>query len=83
MEAAGDLGLKVVQVLVLSPFPAERLSGALKGTQRLMDVECNATGQLARLAGLYGVRADDRILKYDGRPFSLEDLKEELGRRGA
>lgn len=82
MEAAGDLGLKVVQVLVLSPFPADKLGDALKGTQRLIDVECNSTGQLARLAGLYGLRADDLILKYDGRPFSLEDLKEELRRRG-
>jgi 2-oxoglutarate ferredoxin oxidoreductase subunit alpha len=83
IEAAEDLGLKVVQVLVLSPFPAGRLGEALKGAQRLIDVECNSTAQLAKLAGLYGLQADDRILKYDGRPFSLEDLKEELGRVGA
>jgi 2-oxoglutarate ferredoxin oxidoreductase subunit alpha len=83
IEAAEGLGLKVVQLLVLSPFPADRLGEALKGTQRLIDVECNSTGQLARLAGLYGFRADNLVLKYDGRPFSLEDLQEELGRVGA
>ena len=83
VEAGENFGLKVVQVLVLSPFPAGKLGDALKGTQRLIDVECNSTGQLAKLAGLYGLQADDLVLKYDGRPFSLEDLEEELGRRDA
>jgi 2-oxoglutarate ferredoxin oxidoreductase subunit alpha len=83
IEAGKNFGLKVVQVLVLSPFPAGKLGDALKGTQRLIDVECNSTGQLAKLAGLYGLQADDLVLKYDGRPFSLEDLEEELGRRDA
>jgi hypothetical protein len=35
---------------------------------------------LARLAGSYGIRIEDLILKYDGRPFSVEDLKRELRR---
>ncbi len=80
MEAAGKLGLKVIQVLVLSPFPEKKLKDALQGVERLLAVECNSTGQLARLAGFFGVKTEERILKYDGRPFSVEDLMAELGR---
>jgi 2-oxoglutarate ferredoxin oxidoreductase subunit alpha len=79
-EAARKLGLKVIYVLVLSPFPERRLKSALQGVERLLAVECNSTGQLARLAGFYGIKTQDRILKYDGRPFSVEDLLAQLGR---
>jgi len=80
VEAARKLGLRVIQVLVLSPFPEGKLKSALHGVERLLAVECNSTGQLERLAGFYGIKTQDRILKYDGRPFSVEDLLAELGR---
>ncbi len=79
-EAAKKMGLKVIYVLVLSPFPEKRLKNALQGVDRLLAVECNSTGQLARLAGYYGIKTQDRILKYDGRPFSVEDLLAKLRR---
>ena len=81
-EAAERLGLRAIQVLALSPFPKRRLIEALQGVERLLAVECNAAGQLADLAACYGIKVDDRILKYDGRPFSLEDLMEKLGGAG-
>ncbi len=80
LEAAETFGLKAVQVLVLSPFPEKRLKSALLGVERIMAVECNSTAQLARLAGSYGFEIADKILKYDGRPFSLENLEAELRR---
>jgi 2-oxoglutarate ferredoxin oxidoreductase subunit alpha len=79
-EAGESLGLKVVQVLVLSPFPANRLKEALQGARRVIAVECNSTGQLAHLAGSHGLQIQDWVLKYDGRPFSLDDLLAELRR---
>jgi 2-oxoglutarate/2-oxoacid ferredoxin oxidoreductase subunit alpha len=79
-EAAQQLDLRVIQVLVLSPFPEKKLREAMIGVERLIAVECNATGQLASLAGFFDVKVQDRILKYDGRPFSLEDLQSDLGR---
>jgi 2-oxoglutarate ferredoxin oxidoreductase subunit alpha len=79
-EAAEKLGLRVIQVLVLSPFPEKSLREALQGVEKLIAVECNATGQLASLAGFFGIAVQDRVLKYDGRPFSLEDLLADLGR---
>ncbi|HOV52171.1 MAG TPA: pyruvate ferredoxin oxidoreductase, partial [Methanothrix sp.] len=80
IEAARKFGLKAIQVLVLSPFPEAKLKHALEGVHRLIAVECNSTAQLARLVGFYGIKIHDRILKYDGRPFSLDDLQADLGR---
>ncbi|MDD1759858.1 MAG: 2-oxoacid:acceptor oxidoreductase subunit alpha [Methanothrix sp.] len=81
-ETAEDLGLRAVQVLALSPFPETRLIEALQGVEKLLAVECNSTGQLTALAGCCGIKVDDRILKYDGRPFSREDLLHSLGGAG-
>jgi 2-oxoglutarate ferredoxin oxidoreductase subunit alpha len=77
-EAAGKFGLEVIHVLVLSPFPEKQLREALKGVDRIIVVECNSTGQLARLARCYGFQLKEKILKYDGRPFSLDDLEAEI-----
>ncbi len=78
VEAAENLNLKVVQPLFLSPFPAHQLEAAIKGVKKLIAVECNATAQLVRLMNSYGLGADETILKYDGRPFTLEELEEEI-----
>jgi len=81
-EVAERRGLRAAQLLVLWPFPLQRLKAALEGVERLIAVECNCTGQMATLCRQHGIDVDDQILKYDGRPFSLNDLAFELERRG-
>jgi len=78
VEAAQNLGLKVIQPIVLHPFPVRQFQEALAGVKKIISVESNATGQLARLIKVYGFNADAQILKYDGRPFSLDELEEEI-----
>jgi 2-oxoglutarate ferredoxin oxidoreductase subunit alpha len=73
-EIASLLGLRVIQPVLLSPFPVVQLKNAIEGVTRLIAVEENATAQLATLAGQYGIVPDKRILQYDGRPFSPDDL---------
>jgi 2-oxoglutarate ferredoxin oxidoreductase subunit alpha len=73
-EAGEDLGLRVVQPVVVWPFPAAQLRTALEGATRIIAVENNATAQLATLCARHGIAVTDRILKYDGRSFSIEDL---------
>jgi 2-oxoglutarate ferredoxin oxidoreductase subunit alpha len=51
------------------------LKKAIEGVTKLIAVEENATAQLAMLAGQYGIVPDERILRYDGRPFSPDDLQ--------
>jgi 2-oxoglutarate ferredoxin oxidoreductase subunit alpha len=78
VEAGERLGLKVIHAPVLAPFPVSRLHEALAGVKRIICVENNATGQLARLLRLHGVAVGDMLLKYDGRPFSLDELEGKL-----
>jgi 2-oxoglutarate ferredoxin oxidoreductase subunit alpha len=78
MEVAKKFDLRAIHMLVLSPFPMKNLEKALEGVKRTICVECNATGQLAQLLQQYGFHTDDQILKFDGRPFSLEDLEIEV-----
>ncbi|MFA5147450.1 MAG: 2-oxoacid:acceptor oxidoreductase subunit alpha [Candidatus Omnitrophota bacterium] len=74
-ETADRLGLKMVRPVVLGPFPVKRFLEAVKGAEKVIAVENNATGQLAGLAGCCGCRVDKLVLKYDGRPFSLDELE--------
>lgn len=77
-EVAETLGLKVIQPIILSPFPIVQLREALTGVTRLIAVENNATGQLARLVAGYGIKVDENILSYDGRAFTVEALEERV-----
>jgi len=80
VELAERLGIKVIQPLVLWPFPTRQFQRALSGVKKLVCVESNATGQLTRLMKILGFNVDEQILKYDGRPFSFDEL--EAGTRG-
>src|SRR5208337_3706839 len=73
-EVASQLGLRVIQPVVLSPFPMTALNAALDGAKTVICVEENATAQLAALAGLHGITIHKKVLRYDGRPFTYESL---------
>ncbi|MDD5045054.1 MAG: 2-oxoacid:acceptor oxidoreductase subunit alpha [Candidatus Omnitrophica bacterium] len=75
VELADKLGLKVIQPIVLAPFSIDQFQRAVSGVKKLISVENNATAQLARLLKMYGIGVDKHILKYDGRPFSLDELE--------
>lgn len=61
------------------PLPEEPVPARILKSARLIAVENNATGQLADLLRMgAGVEMKARILKYDGRPFTAEELAGEL-----
>lgn len=78
LEVAEDMGLRVVQPLILEPYPNKAFRQALEGARTLIDVELNATGSLAGLLASHGIGFDHRILKYDGRPFTVDGLRERV-----
>ncbi len=78
IEVAEELGLKVVQPLVLEPFPAEPLRKVLTGADKIINIEVNATGQLAKLLSGHGISIDEMILRFDGRPFTVDVLLEKV-----
>ena len=77
-EVGTRLGLRVVQPVVLSPFPRDNLKKALEGVSRVICVEENATAQLATLVGQQGINIHDNVLRFDGRPFTCNRLEAEL-----
>ncbi|MDD4327689.1 MAG: 2-oxoacid:acceptor oxidoreductase subunit alpha [Eubacteriales bacterium] len=61
------------------PLPVERLLSLASHAKRLINVEQNATGQLALLIReRTGIHCNDCILKYDGRQLSGEEIVSRL-----
>lgn len=59
----------------LWPLPKKRLEQMACGAKRIINVEQNYTGQLAKLIRQEtGIKCTDSILKYDGRQISPEEL---------
>ncbi len=61
------------------PLPTAELEKQRSYDTKLVVVEGNSTGQLASLIQAEtGLTVDHRILKYDGRPFTVDGLVREL-----
>jgi 2-oxoglutarate ferredoxin oxidoreductase subunit alpha len=61
----------------MSPFPAEAVAKILKGAKSVLHIENNFTAQLAGLIReKTGIEIEKKYLKYDGRPFYVEELSE-------
>jgi 2-oxoglutarate ferredoxin oxidoreductase subunit alpha len=78
LEVAEILGIRMVQPVVLSPFPKDQVIAALAGAERCIVVEDSTTGQLPQLFACNGIPVHHTILKYDGRPFSVEGLEQKV-----
>ncbi|AIY89738.1 2-oxoacid:acceptor oxidoreductase subunit alpha [Geoglobus acetivorans] len=70
-EVAEELGYRVAVPRYLRPFIKPGLAHAVV-------VEQNYTGQLAKLLEMHGVEVK-RVNKWDGRPFTPDELRELLG----
>ncbi|HAF10061.1 MAG TPA: hypothetical protein DCK98_08290 [Chloroflexi bacterium] len=70
-----------LQVRLMKPFPVDDVTAALRTAKKLVLVEENYSGQLGSLIREQtGVKIDQRILKFDGRPFSEDELVRELSK---
>ncbi len=78
LEASGGPRCAFVQVRLMRPFPGAELRAAVAG-RRCILVENNYTGQLGSVIREHtGIDLPVQVLKYDGRPFSQEELVEGL-----
>lgn len=63
----------------LWPMKTERLKKLMNKAKRTVLVECNHSGQLGQVIQLAGGPAiTEKILKYDGRPFFVDELANAL-----
>jgi 2-oxoglutarate ferredoxin oxidoreductase subunit alpha len=73
--AADGIKIKFIQVRLMSPFPAELVKSLLKDCKVIVDVEMNYTGQLGSLVRQHtGIEANYQIVKFNGRPMSLDEV---------
>jgi 2-oxoglutarate ferredoxin oxidoreductase subunit alpha len=78
IEAAENLGLKVIQPIIIEPFASNQMRKALEGVKKLFSVELNTTGQLAKVLKSQGINVKSSILKYNGRPFFAKEIEEKI-----
>jgi 2-oxoglutarate ferredoxin oxidoreductase subunit alpha len=77
----GQEGLRwnYLQIRLLRPFPTTGVAEVIKRAKRTILVENNYTCQLANLIReTTGLSVDHEVPKFDGRPFSQEELVEAL-----
>jgi 2-oxoglutarate ferredoxin oxidoreductase subunit alpha len=72
-EVAEELGYKVLAVRYLRPLILPELKGG-----ELIAVECNYSGLLTGLVEREKCVTVRRVLRWDGRPFTPEELRESL-----
>jgi len=87
LDAISDrkIDAKFMQIIYMKPFPSKAVAEELKKAKKVLIVENNVTGQLSDLitkkTGFF-IDNNNKILKYDGRPFFSDELAEELKKRG-
>ncbi len=78
-----EQGMKVnyLQVRLMKPFPVADVTKYVTQAKELVLVEENYSGQLGQVIREHtGVKIEQRILKFDGRPLSEDELVRELGK---
>ncbi len=76
LEVLKDMGINagLISFAYLHPMPSDKIKKLLEG-KRLIDVECNATGQFAKLIAMNtGIVVQDKVLKYDGEAITSGEI---------
>lgn len=82
-DAIRGLDCKFLQVLYIKPL-SKQIKKEMSKAKNIILIEQNITGQLGRLlrekTGI-SISKKNRILKYDGKPFTRDELNEEIRKR--
>ncbi len=71
--------INFLQIVYLFPFPVNRVKEWMKSAKKTILVENNKTSQLSGLIQEHLLMTvDQKILKYDGRPFDPESLAKQI-----
>jgi 2-oxoglutarate ferredoxin oxidoreductase subunit alpha len=76
LKAAG-IETNFLQIRYINPFPTELVKEVLSGPIRKIAIENNYSAQMAGLIReSTGIAVDNKIVKFDGRPFSQNEIYE-------
>jgi len=79
-EAAEKLGIKMIQPIILEPFPEKEIKKALKGVKKIALAETNGLAQMEKVLNCHGIKVDKKVLKYNARPFLREEIEKGLSK---
>lgn len=83
LDAIQGLDCKFLQVIYLKPM-SNKIKSEMQKADNIILIEQNTTGQLGRLlrekTGIK-IEKNNRILKYDARPFYSDELKKQIEKR--
>lgn len=83
-KTGGTKKLSYLHYEYMFPLKTERLQALAKTAKKVVFVENNGTGQLAKLVRMEsGFVADDTLLKNDGRPFFITEILDYISKEGA
>lgn len=73
------ISINYLQVVFLTPFPGDTVSTTIKSAKKTLVIENNKTGQFEGLIREHtGLSVNERLRKYDGRPFYPEEIVEKV-----
>ena len=76
LEADGRT-VNFLQIRLMRPFPADAVAAILRNARETVLIENNYSAQLGALITEHtGILLDHHVLKYDGRPFSRNEIVE-------
>ncbi|MFZ5424949.1 MAG: 2-oxoacid:acceptor oxidoreductase subunit alpha [Patescibacteria group bacterium] len=62
-----------------NPFPVEKVKQVLNNAKHVVNIECNYSAQMGGwIKQQTSVEIKDNMLKYDGRPFYVEDIQNKI-----
>lgn len=77
LKKSGREDISYLHFRQVYPFP-QNIKNIFSGAKNIIVIENNFSGQFATLLEKYGIKVSDRILKYNGEPFSVEELIERI-----
>lgn len=78
IDAIEGLDICAIQILYVEPFP-KKVEKLLRSKSKIVGIENNSTGQLCSVVREEtGIKVDDKILRFDARPFLSDELRLEL-----
>ncbi|HEY1248366.1 MAG TPA: transketolase C-terminal domain-containing protein, partial [Nitrososphaera sp.] len=73
--ATEGMRVKFIQLRLMHPFPSELVKSMLTGAKTVIDIEMNYSGQLGSLLRQNtGQEAQYQIVKFNGRPMSVDEV---------
>ena len=77
LEKSGREDISYLHFRQVYPLPAN-VKELFKNAKNIIVIENNYSGQFANLLEKHGIPVSERVVKYDGEPFSVEEMTERI-----